>query len=304
MSTRLVDGSEVRAAVPIREAIAAIRHAFEALRAGEFEMPVRTALGSGAFLSMSAHHEPTRTAVVKSISVALHRRPAVAGSVAWLSLEDSEGLILDAAAVTSLRTGAVVGLATDVLAPADAAHLVLIGLGAQAPDQLRAVRAVRRIRRVTLIDPNAAARAAFAASLRGDLDDIDVHVGTDPRTAVGDADVVCCSTPSTVPLLSATDLPAHVHINAIGAFRKSMRELDDDVLGSALVVVDQLDAALEESGEIDHAIRSGTLTDRDLVELSTVLDGLDRPARTVFKSVGLAIQDWAIANAVARRLGS
>jgi ornithine cyclodeaminase len=81
-----------------------------------------------------------------------------------------------------------------------------------------------------------------------------------------------------------------------------MRELPDALLSSALVVVDQREAALEESGEIDHAIAEGALTSDALVELGTMLDGCSsaspRPARTVFKSVGLAMQDWAIGHAL------
>lgn len=298
MKTEVLSPANLRAAVPMPAAIAAVRDAFARLKAGEFELPVRTALGDGRFLTMSALHVPTASVVVKSVNMDFDRRPAVEGLVMWTSTPTSTTYVLDAATVTSLRTGAVVGVATDLLAPAVARELVLIGLGGQAPDQLRAVRCVRSFERVTLVDRDEGFANAFADKQADDLAGLDVRISTDPAGAVATADVVCCATPSTEPLFPADALPKVVHVNAIGAYRLNMRELPDELLASALVVVDQREAVLEESGEIAHAISAGLLTEADLTELSAVLGGVERPGRTVFKSVGLAIQDWAIGHAV------
>lgn len=301
--SRVIGADEIRELVPMPDAVAAVREAFLALHAGEFELPVRTALGDGSFLAMSAHHLASRSAIVKSISIDFDRRPAVAGSVTWMRLGTAETVILDAPTVTSLRTGAVSGVATDLLAPPDASTLVLIGLGGQAPDQLRGVRAVRDIRRVVLVDRSPDLADAFVARCGDALDGLEVQVGTDARAAVGDADIICSATPSTDPLFALDDLPPRVHVNAIGAFRPSMRELPDELLGDALVVVDEVAAALEESGEIRHAMAAGMLLVEDLVELGAALAApAPQAQRTVFKSVGLAVQDWAVAAAVARRL--
>jgi ornithine cyclodeaminase/alanine dehydrogenase-like protein (mu-crystallin family) len=302
MRTELMSAAELRAALPMHEAINAVRDAFLRLAAGEFEMPVRTALGDGRFLIMNAFHSPTVSAVVKTVNMDFDRRPAVEGLVTWTSSSTSTSYVLDAGAVTSLRTGAVVGVATDALAPVDARDLVLIGLGGQAPDQLRAVRAVRSIERVTLVDRDEGFARAFADRHADDLVGLEVHVSTDPSSAVSTADVVCCATPSVEPLFAAAALPDRVHVNAIGAYRLSMRELPDDLLSTALLVVDQREAALEESGEIHHAMTAGLLAESDLVELSDVLREPERVpgrGRTVFKSVGLAVQDWAIGYALA-----
>lgn len=298
----MLSSADLRAAVSMPDAISAVRAAFIGLRAGEFEMPVRTALGDGRFLTMSALHGPTNSVVVKSVNLDFTRRPAVEGLVMWTLAPTSTTYLLDAATVTSLRTGAVVGVATDLLAPATARNLVLVGLGGQAPDQLRAVRCVRSFERVTLVDRDENLIRAFADQNADDLAGLDVRISTDPATAVSTADVVCCATPSTEPLFPAVALPDAVHVNAIGAYRLNMRELPDELLGSALVVVDQRDAVLEESGEIAHAMAAGLLTESDLSELSAVLGGVERPGRTVFKSVGLAIQDWAIGHALATSL--
>lgn len=301
MRTIVLTAEEIREAVPMPAAIAAVRAAFVGLAAGEFELPVRTALADGAFLTMSAHHRPSRSTVVKSVSLDFDRRPAVQGAVLWTSMSTSDILVMDAGAVTSLRTGAVVGVATDLLAPPDARHLVLIGLGGQAPDQLRAVQAVRPIERVTLVDRDAALAESFRERCAVELADVAVRVSAEVDTSVADADVVCCGTPATRPLFEADALAERVHVNAIGAYRLTMRELPDELLATSLLVVDQREAALEESGEIYHAISEGHLGPDDLVELGSLLQDrqLARPDRTVFKSVGLGIQDWAVGQAVA-----
>lgn len=302
MRTTVLSAEELRAAVPMSRAIAAVRNAFVLLHAGEFEMPVRTALGDGRVLTMTAFHAPTASTVVKSINLDFTRRPAVEGLVMWSS--GATAYVLDAGTVTALRTGAAVGVATDLLAPAETKNLVLIGLGGQAADQLRAMRAVRTFEKVTLVERDAAAAAGFAEAHVDDLAGLDVRLSTDASVAVADADVVCCATPSTEPLFELEALPDTMHVNAIGAYRFNMRELPDALLASAFLVVDQRAAALEESGEIHHAIAAGVLTEGSLVELGSLLGGVERgpsparPSRTVFKSVGLAAQDWAIGEAL------
>ncbi len=300
MKTMLLTPEELRTAVPMSRAITAVRDAFVRMQAGEFEMPVRTALGDGRFLTMTAFHAPTSSAVVKSVDLDYSRRPATQGLVLWTA--GSTAYVLDAGTVTSLRTGAAVGVATDLLAPALTRTLVLIGLGGQAADQLRAVRVMREFEAVTLVSRDLESARVFAEAHADDLAGLDVRLSADPAVAVADADVICCATPSTTPLFEVDALPEAVHVNAIGAYRLHMRELPDALLSSALVVVDQREAALEESGEINHAIVEGVLTADGLVELGTLLDGVPeaspRPARTVFKSVGLAMQDWAIGHAL------
>ncbi len=301
MTTVVLDAEGTRAALSMPEAIAAVRDAFVALGAGEFELPQRTVLGDGSALSMAVHHRPTRSTVVKSISADFTRTPAIVGAVVRVSTDSTDVLVADAATVTTIRTGAVVGVATDVLAPAGARRLVVVGAGGQAADQLRAVCAVRPIEVVTLVARRADAAAALRDDLAHEIADLDVSVTTDLDAALREADVVCCATPATEPLFRVENLPSAVHVNAIGSYRHSMRELPDELLATATVVVDQREAALAEAGEIDHAITAGVLGADDLVELSEAL--ARRPAleeRTVFKSVGVAVQDWALGDLLAR----
>jgi ornithine cyclodeaminase/alanine dehydrogenase-like protein (mu-crystallin family) len=299
-ATTFFDSAQVRAAVSMPAAIDAVRDAFVSFAAGDFELPLRTSMREGGFLTMNAHHASSGTAVVKSLSLDFTRRPAVAGVVSFLSQGEGPSAVMDAAAVTTIRTGAVVGAATDLLAPQDASRVTLIGLGGQAPDQLRAVRAVRPVRSLRLAGISLAEAESFRDRMAAELDGLDVECFADVDEAVSDTDIICCATTATVPLFAESSLPARVHVNAIGAFRLSMRELPDELLGSATVVVDQREAALEEAGDVVHAIEAGLLDADALLELGAVLPtGVPATDRTVFKSVGLAIQDWAVARLVA-----
>lgn len=292
---KVLSADDVRRLTPMPVAIDVVRQAFLELAAGHFVLPARQIFGDGAVLVMSAYHTPTRTAVVKKIGIALDQVPAIRATVIWTG--DGEQFVADGTSITTLRTGAVVGVATDLLAPADATRLALLGTGAQAADQARAVLAVRRIDRVAVAGRNLERATSLAAELGAEFPEVKFVPSTSIDESVADADVICCATSSSTPLFETDVLPDRVHINAIGAFRPTMRELPRSLLADAsLVVVDQVEAAMEESGEVIDAVTAGTIPLDALVELGTALT--TRPTttgRTVFKSVGVGPQDWAIA---------
>lgn len=303
----VLGAAEIAAAVSMADAIAAVRHGFRELARGAFEMPQRTALLDGRFLVMSCGHPSSRSMVVKTLSVNFGRVPSITGTVVRSELDGPAALIADAHPVTTLRTGAAVGVATDLLAAPDAAALVLFGAGSQALDQVRAVHAVRALRRVTVLARDRARLASFVDAVRARFPGLDVRAGADATNALRDADIVCCATPATSPLFDAADLPARVHVNAIGSYRPTMRELSPELLAGADVVVDDRAAVLAEAGEIIDAVGAGVLAPGALVELGTLLTdpaptGRPPSGRTVFKSVGLAMQDWAILDLLAHRL--
>lgn len=305
MEAVTLTAGEVRGSVSMAEAIAAVRGGFIGLASGDFEMPVRTNLGDGKFLVMAAHHRPTGTAVVKSMSLNFAgREPAIIGMVNWLDLHGTGRLLADASAVTALRTGAAAGVATDLLARPDAATLTVIGAGGQAADQVRAVCAVRAITDVTVAARRKEKADALVGRLRAEFPGLRIEADTDIATAVADADVVCCATTATEPLFPVLALRPDVHVNAVGAFRPTMRELPDELLADAgTVYVDETEAILEESGEIIHALASGAIDRASLLEIGRALGegSVSRSGRTVFKSVGLAIQDWAVVRLLAER---
>jgi ornithine cyclodeaminase len=304
MDVVTVGPREVRAAVPMPAAMRAVREAFLALARGEFEMPVRTMLGDGAFLVMSAHHRPTASAITKTLSLNFGRDPAIVGDVVWSELGRTARLVADATEVTRIRTGAVVGVATDLMAPPDARTCAIIGAGSQAADQVRAVHAARPLADVTIMSPRRQRAEKLAEVLASEMPGTAFTVAANAEEAVHSADIVCCATTATEPLFRLAALRAVVHVNAIGAYRPTMRELPDELLADATVVIDERAAALAESGEVIHALRSAAITEGDLTELGAALaSGLPaRRERTVFKAVGVAVQDWAIAALLARRL--
>ncbi|WP_050800204.1 hypothetical protein [Streptomyces himastatinicus] len=171
----------------------------------------------------------------------------------------------------------------------------------QALDQVRAVHAVRPLRQLTVVDMDSGRARALIEALEPELSGVDIVAATDAESAVRGAEIVCCATHATSPLFPESALPAQLHVNAIGAFRPTMRELPDELLATGTVVIDELDAVLEESGEIIHALRAGAITQDALTELGTALTSppAEYGKRTVFKTVGIAMQDWAIARLLA-----
>lgn len=303
MSLTQFTAAEVRRAVSMPEAIAAVRAGFVDFANGAFEMPIRTVLSDGRFLVMTAHHRPSRSAMVKTLSLNFEGRvPAILGTVTWSNLDDHRQVVADAGAVTALRTGAVSGVATDLLAPRDAATCVVIGAGAQGIDQARAVHAVRPLTDLEIVDTDIK-RAEQAAQLLADElgESVRVTASREATTAVEGKDIVCCATTARAPLFEAGALAERAHVNAIGAFRPTMREVPAKALADALVVVDEREAVLEESGEIIDAVASGVVRVGDLLELGVALQQVPAAeGHTVFKSVGVAVQDWVIADLLAR----
>jgi ornithine cyclodeaminase len=211
--------------------------------------------------------------------------------------------LIDGAAMTALRTAAVSGLATRYLARSDAARLLVFGAGTQARAHVAAMRAVRPIEHVVVVSRTSASAATLVEDLRSK--GIDARVGT--PAAVGSADIVCTCTTSDTPVFDGALLAEGAHVNAVGAYTPAARELDSETMRRGRVVVEQRAAALEEAGDLALAIGDGAMTPAHIVaDLSEIVTGT--PVRgsdrhiTVFKSVGLAVEDLAIAAAAVARL--
>ncbi len=301
---RTVDSDTVFGLVEMPDAIEAVRSAFVDFELGEFEMPTRLSLGESRFLVMPTYHRPTGSAVVKSLSLNFDRTPPISGTVTWVELATVNNLVIEAEAVTALRTGAAVGVATDLLAAPDASRLAMFGAGAQAYYQVQAVHAVRPLTQVKVVDLDPVRADNLVASLKTLLPDAAVRVAADGADALADADIVNCATTARSPLFSIDALAPSAHVNAIGAFKPGMRELPNELLAAATVFVDDQASVLAEAGDVIEAVGSGFVNADDLVPIGRALrQSPRRAARTVFKSVGIAAQDWAVAHLVARRSG-
>lgn len=303
---RWLDAAALAAALPMADAVDAVGEAFAA---DAIAAPPRDhhAVPGGTLLVMPAAG-PAGTGV-KLVTIAPGNPdrglPLISGVYV---LFEPDGLtpaaLLDGAALTALRTGAVSGLAARHLARQDAAHLVVLGAGAQARSHVAAMRAVRPVTRVTVVSRTAARAGALVAELRAD--GLDAREGT--PEAVREADLVAACTTSPTPVVRGADLPPGVHVTAVGAYTARTRELDTAaVVGSRLVVEDR-DVALAEAGDVRIPVEEGALT-RDAVaaDLRELVAGapVRRTAddRTTFKSVGMALEDLAVAVAALRRLG-
>ena len=306
---RLLRAADVVRGCLMPEAIAAVREGFAALSTGRASVPLRASLPIGAegvALTMPAALTGGPHWTVKVVTVApgatARGLPLVAASVLLGDAVTGRPLaLLDGTSLTALRTGAAGGVAAEVLARRDSAVVALFGAGAQARAQLAAVMAVlgERLREVRIVS-RTVERARAMAEEAGIPSRVDVVIQSAPGDIVKGADVVITATSSSTPVFSGADLRDGVHVTAVGSFRPTMRELDDDALRGARLVVDQREPALAEAGELQG------LRGDDVVEIGEVIAGtaagrLSDDDRTVFKSVGNAVQDLVVASRVYER---
>lgn len=304
-----LSAQDIRKALPMSESIAAMREAFAQLSSGQVTLPARACLEApgvnGVALVMPCHSTTQRMFALKFITVYPdNRRLGLPAIQALVILSDGTNgaplAVLDGASLTAIRTGGASGLATDLLARADAETAAVFGAGVQARTQLEAVCCVRAIRRASVYDVNPAAADQFAAAMSDQLG-IPVTRAASPAEALAGADVICTATPSPTPVFEDRELKAGAHINAIGVFKPGMAEIPSATVCRARVVVDQRAAALEEAGDLLGPLRQGLIQEAHFAtELGEVLTG-QAPGRrgadeiTLFKSVGVAIQDLCAA---------
>lgn len=306
MECMVLSQADVKQCIDMQQAIAAMESAFKQYHHGQVELPLRTSVSikeeEALTLTMPAYLSGEKALGLKVVSVFpnnLARNKAVInGAILLLNEQTGEvQALMEAGWLTALRTGAVSGLATRYLAREDATHLAIIGSGVQAMTQLQAVCALRPIDKISIWSRDLKKAQAMAKNIDRSYDVACYQ--TIPET-VKDADVICTATASTEALIQWQDVKPDAHINAVGSHNLLMRELGNDLMAKAVVVVDQLQAALAESGEVAAAIAAKCLSVEDIVELGAVVCGQhpDKHQLTVFKSVGLAIQDISIAHVV------
>ena len=265
-----LDAQQTRSCLPMSDAIDAMRRAFTE----EAEAPLRTLLGPSLFM-------PGRVGTTTAIKVVSAVPGNPVGIVAVFDEEGSPVGLVDGPTLTAIRTGAVAGLATDLLAAPGAGTLAMLGAGAMAFDQVEAVRAVREITRVLVWSRDPGNAAALAERIGGE-------VVADADAAVAQADVVSCATPATRPLFGPDSVGEGTHINAVGAFRPEMAEVPRETVDQAYVVVDDYEAAAAEAGDLIQAGREPNASLRELLAGDSPAIGEDV---TLFKSVGVAGQD-------------
>lgn len=271
---RILDAEATRRSLPMVDAVEAMEHAFS----GDAEAPLRSLVGPSLVM-------PGRLDEYMAVKVVSTVPGNPAGLVVVFGDDGGPLGVVDGPTITAIRTGAGSGLATKLLARGDARVLAMLGAGAMAFDQVEAVRAVRDVEEVLVWSRTFDNAAALAERVGGEA-------VSDPDEAVSSADIVSCATPATTPLFSEESVRPGTHINAVGAFTPEMAELSPELLERAYVVVDDVEAAAAEAGDLIQADRSPNTTLRDLLAGTHPQIGEDV---TVFKSVGVAAQDVAAA---------
>jgi ornithine cyclodeaminase/alanine dehydrogenase-like protein (mu-crystallin family) len=308
-----IDGDTIRRSVAMADLLDAVEAAYRDVAAGRDRSPLRShvELADGSLLLMPGLREGGSGATVKLVTVmpgnAALGLPTIHALVAWFDAGTGRPVaILDGATITAMRTGAASGVGTRLLARTDAETLAVIGAGGQAEWQIRAVLAARPIRRVAVYARDAERREAFARRM-ADETGIVVEAAKGAEAAVREADVICCATTSSEPVFDAGWVRPGAHVNGIGAYRLGMVELPPQLFGRAgVVAIDSHAASIAEAGDVVAAITQGFVAERDLVEIGAIgrdwAGTRDPEAITVFKSVGLAIQDVAAAELVVARV--
>ena len=292
-----LDEAAVRRLLRMEEVIAAMDQALAAFSTGKVVQPVRIMLPvadhQGFLGLMPAYTGQALGAKLVGFYPQNQGLPTHHAIIQLFRPETGEPLAtMDGTLITEVRTAAVSAVATRYLSRADASTLAILGSGVQARSHLEALRLIRTFKEVRVWSPRHA--AAFAS-------EFGITAAASAEAAVRGADVVVTATTSQTPVLHGAWLGPGVHINAVGAPRPDWRELDDAVFERARVFVDSREAASKESGDV---IAGGI--DRVVGEIGQVAAGAI-PGRqssdeiTVFKSLGLAVEDVATADLVYRK---
>ena len=309
MKIHILSRDDVRHALPMRQAIEAVKNAFIQLSTGQADMPLRTALRvprhRGVVLFMPAYLAAEDQMAVKIASVfeenSAKGLPLIHSLVVVMDTSTGEPIaVMDGTYLTALRTGAASGVATDLLARKDAQTVAILGAGAQGRAQLEAVCAVRSIQKALGYDTVLDRATSFASEMSRRLS-LAVEAADTPAKALHRADVISTATSSSSPIFDDADIGLGVHINAVGAFTPQMQEIPSDTVLRARVVVDHRETSLAEAGDLLIPIHQGLMSEAHIYgELGEIAAGL-KPARTsprditLFESVGVAVQDVAVA---------
>lgn len=304
-----VSEEDVRANLTLGETIEALDLGFRALAAGQGEVVARrrVSLPGGKFHWMPASLAGAGVVGAKLYTTFGEQRQS------YVTLFDAHSgrllAIIQSYEMSMLRTGAATAIATRHLARSDARVLAMVGTGSTAMLQVKAVAAVRRIEEVRVFGRTAAPREALARQLAQELGSgVQVIAASSCEAAVRGADIVNTSTNTATPILERDWLAPGAHLNVIGSNFPDRREIGPDILCAAeRVVADALVSAQEEAGDLVMAVAEGRFSWDRVDELAQVVAG-QRPGRltregiTVFKSVGVAIEDLATASHLMRRL--
>lgn len=305
----VLSGRDVRALLPYAECAHVMRAALTGLARGEVQQPLRTVVrpdGAAGFMALMPSYAADAGYGLKAICIT-PGNPARGldthqGGVLLFAPGTGEPLaMVNASALTEIRTAAVSAVATDLLARPDALDVAIVGAGVQGFAHARALAATRPGCRIRM----AARTAAWPARVREAAASLGVTLVPSVREALDGAGIVVTATTSREPVLRRDWLSPGAHINAVGACLPSDREIDTATMAAAVIFADRRDSLHNEAGDFLLARRDGARIEAR-AELGELLTGAAHGRRddgeiTLFKSLGLAAEDLAAAEYVYRR---
>jgi ornithine cyclodeaminase len=316
MKILILSHDEVAELLPMKDCIAVMREALIALAAGQVHQPLRTIIrppdAAGLMGLMPSYISGDSAAFgLKAICIfpgnPAKGKDAHQGAVLLFSAETGELLaMMNASAITAIRTAAVSGVATDLLARKDACNLAIIGTGVQARSHLAAMSEVRFIKRCRIASRQVEHAEEFAEEMRRSFSFALEPVETVEEALKG-ADLIVTATTAAEPILKREWISSGAHLNVVGASTPNTREVDTATIAVSSLFVDRRESTINEAGDYLFAVRDGTIgPDHIRAELGEVLHG-GKPGRTspdeitLFKSLGLAVEDLAAAEYLYRK---
>lgn len=307
---RYIDAQEQAKLLNMEEIVDAVAESLKAYSEGKTNTPLRYSLPfneDNRYLVMPALSDELKIVGLKTVTVAPNNtkigKNTIVGSVILSDYETGETLaVLEGSYLTKIRTGAISGVATRYLARENAKTLCVIGTGDQAQGLIEAVLAVRDIERIQFYNRTYDKAVNFSKQIEKDHEHLNLVVCDDVETAIADADIIVTATNAQTPVFKQR-LAQGVHVNAVGSFKPDMQELPSQAIVDAdKVVVEAVEAALEETGDLINPVSEGVFGRNHLYgELGHIvaskLEGrVSEDEITIFKSVGVAIVDIVVAN--------
>ena len=307
----ILSRKDLEAVMTMKETIEVVEHAFRELTMGTARMPTRVGLTvfdkAGWMGVMPAYLSGIGSLAAKIVAVfednpSKHNLPTV---LATLTLNDASTgyplAFMEGTYITAMRTGAAGGVAAKYLARKDAKTVGIFGTGVQARTQLLAVNEVRDVEKVYAFDILANQSRKFAEEMSKAIG-VDIKTVNSPEIIVKKSEIIVTATTSRTPVFDGKLLKQGTQINAIGSFRPDARELDDNAILRSKVVVDSKEAALAEAGDIVIPLKDKVINETHIyAEIGEIITGkkhgrISDDEITLFKSVGLGVQDAAAAH--------
>ena len=304
----ILTAEEVRQALPMEQAIEAMKEAYASLSDGTAQVPLRTRLPipdrDALSLFMPAYvNSPDGNALAVKIVSLFPTNPSrglayIQAAVLAFDPETGQALaLLEGGSLTAIRTGAASGAAIDLLARPESQVIAVFGAGAQGRTQLEAACTARTIEIAFIFDEDRDKAHVFAKEVRARGFAKEIRVASNPKEAVENADIICTATTSLQPVFEDQHIKPGTHISGVGSYTPEMQENPPGTLQRARIYVDSRLASLEEAGDLIQPIRAGLFDESHICgELGELISGKvagrQSPEEiTYFKSVGIAVQD-------------